>query len=127
MMQNHNSAGSAIDPTYVCPQLSDLVTVDVTTNNRWQDLRVTLKTLTETVLGQFPIDLFDEPCRIPGSSLPAQLNLRRFSDSLGLIVRRNQLASNVKTKYLLSLDDNSYPVSGSPQSTQPKFIRLSSA
>jgi GT2 family glycosyltransferase len=99
------------------PPLSDLVSIGITTRNRWQDLRVTLKRLAETGLGELPIhisdDGSDEPCPIPGSSIPLQLKLRRFSDSAGLIVRRNQLASDAKTKYLLSLDDDSYPISGS--------------
>jgi GT2 family glycosyltransferase len=114
--------------------LSNLVSIGITTRNRWQDLRVTLQKLDEAGLGQLPIRIFDdgsdEPCPISGISL-LQMELRRFSDSAGLIVRRNQLATDVETKYLLSLDDDSYPVAGSLEAavefaeTDPDLLCLS--
>ena len=119
MMQRHKSAESAIEPTNVCPQLSDLVSIGITTKNRWQDLETTFGMLMQAGVGELPIYLYDDgsdqPCPIPEVRLPVRLQLRRFNHSAGLIVRRNQLASDVKTKYLLSLDDDSYPVSGSLQ------------
>ena len=116
-MRSRKSIKNGTLPTIARPPLSDWVSIGITTRNRWQDLSATLKRLAEAELGQLPIHIFDdgsdEPCPIPGTSLPLQLKLRRFSDSVGCVVRRNQLASDVKTKYLLSLDDDSYPVSGS--------------
>jgi hypothetical protein len=119
MMQNQNPLESATEPTNASPQLSDLVTIGITTKNRWQDLETTCGMLMQAGVGELPICLFDDgsdqPCPIPKGRLPVRLQLRRFKHSAGLIVRRNQLASDVKTKYLLSLDDDSYPVSGSLQ------------
>jgi hypothetical protein len=134
-MGSRKSINNEIPPIMARPPLSDLASIAITTRNRWQELRVTLKRLGETGLGQLPIHIFDdgsdEPCPIPGTSLPLHLKLRRFSDSVGLIVRRNQLASDAKTKYLLSLDDDSYPVSGSLEAavqfaeTHPDLLCLS--
>jgi GT2 family glycosyltransferase len=39
--------------------------------------------------------------------------LQRFNESTGYIVRRNQLARGMAAKYYLSLDDDSFPMSGS--------------
>ena len=118
-MQNNNSAERAIGPSKACPRLSDWVSIGITTRNRWQDLETTFGRLIQAGLGELPIHLFDDgsdqPCPIPETRLPIRLRLRRFNNSAGYIVRRNQLASEVKTKYLLSLDDDSYPVSGSLQ------------
>lgn len=108
-----------MDSTNPGPQLSDLVTIGIVTRNRWQELETAFGMLARAGLSELPIHVFDDgsdqPCPIPLTRFPAHLHLRRFGRSAGLVVRRNQLASDVKTKYLLSLDDDSYPVSGSLQ------------
>ena len=66
MMQSHKSAESAIEPTNVCPQLSDLVSIGITTKNRWQDLETTFGMLMQAGVGELPIYLYDDgsdqPC-----------------------------------------------------------------
>src|ERR1700730_5624193 len=118
-MRSQKFTESATEPANGCPQLSDLVTIGITTRNRWQDLETTLGMLAQAGLGELPMQVFDDgsnqPCPIPKAQLPARLQLRRFNHSVGYIVRRNQLASDVKNKYPLSLDDDSYPVSVSLQ------------
>ena len=96
-------------------RLSQLVSIGITTKNRWQDLEHTLTKIAEIGLGNLPIIIFDDGSDI---SCPfdlnnfafAQIKLKRFEDSQGLIVRRNQIAETIKTKYYFSLDDDSYPV-----------------
>ncbi|MGD1919962.1 MAG: glycosyltransferase family 2 protein [Pleurocapsa sp.] len=96
-------------------KLSELVSIGITTKNRWQDLEKTLTKIVEVGLGYLPIIIFDDGSDI---SCPFDLNafdlakieLKRFEHSQGLIVRRNQLAEVIKTKYYFSLDDDSYPV-----------------
>jgi hypothetical protein len=127
MMGSQRSTENAMDSRNPGPQLSDLVTIGIVTRNRWQDLETTLGMLARAGLGELPIHVFDDgsdqPCPIPQARLPVHLRLRRFDRSAGCVVRRNQLASDVKTKYLLSLDDDSYPVSGSLQTA----VRLAEA
>ncbi len=96
-------------------KLSELVSIGITTKNRWQDLEITLNKIVEIGLGYLPIIIFDD-----GSDIPcpfalnifslSQVELKRFEQSQGLIARRNQLADAIETKYYLSLDDDSYPV-----------------
>lgn len=95
--------------------LSKLVSIGITTKNRWQDLEKTLSKIVEVGLEYLPIIIFDD-----GSDIPCpfeldkfnfeQIELQRFNSSQGLIVRRNQLAEAIQTKYYFSLDDDSYPV-----------------
>ncbi|MEQ8972140.1 MAG: glycosyltransferase [Coleofasciculus sp. C1-SOL-03] len=97
--------------------ITDLVSIGITTKNRWQDLKTTLTKITEAGLGSLPILIFDDasdrPCPFDITSFPLKVKLKRFTESKGLIVRRNQLAQAIQTKYYLSLDDDSFPVSGS--------------
>ncbi|WP_256973389.1 glycosyltransferase family 2 protein [Nostoc sp. T09] len=97
--------------------LADLVSIGITTKNRWQDLKITLTKIKEAGLAALPILIFDdasdEVCPFDISDLSLQIKLQRFTESKGLIVRRNQIAQTIQTKYYLSLDDDSYPVSGS--------------
>lgn len=101
----------------VTENLSNLVTIGITTKNRWQDLKTTLINISKAGLEALPILIFDdasdEPCPFNISDLSLQIKLQRFKESQGLIVRRNQIAQLIQTKYYLSLDDDSYPVSGS--------------
>ena len=92
------------------------MSIGITTKNRWQDLQATLHKVHEVGLGHLPILIFDDgsdqPCPFDISALPLSIQLKRFADSKGLIVRRNQLARTIQTKYYLSLDDDSFPTTG---------------
>ncbi len=99
-------------------QLSNLVSIGITTKNRWQDLHNTLTKIIEAGLNNLPIIIFDDgsdlTCPFDLTSFAFhQLEFKRFDCSAGLIVRRNQIAQTIKTKYYLSLDDDSFPVAGS--------------
>ena len=99
--------------------LSDLVSIGISTKNRWQDLEITLAKIKEFGLDSLPIIIFDDNSDqnfpFDTSSLTAQTRVDHFIESKGYIVRRNQIAQAIQTKYYLSLDDDSYPVSGSLQ------------
>jgi GT2 family glycosyltransferase len=93
------------------------VEIGITTKNRWDDLRNTLTRITAFGLGGLRVLIFDDgsdrACPFDVASICAGAELKRFPESKGLIVRRNQLARELKSKYYLSLDDDSFPVSGS--------------
>jgi GT2 family glycosyltransferase len=99
-------------------ELSKLVSIGITTKNRWQDLENTLNKIREANLVELPIIIIDDgsdiscPFDITAFSFE-KLKIQRFDRSRGLIVRRNQIAQTIETKYHLSLDDDSYPVAGS--------------
>ena len=99
--------------------LADLVSIGITTKNRWQDLEITLTKIKEVGLESLPIIIFDDAsdqtCTFDIANLLLQIQFKCFRESKGLIVRRNQIAQSIQTKYYLSLDDDSYPVSGSLQ------------
>ncbi|HIK06676.1 MAG TPA: glycosyltransferase family 2 protein [Trichormus sp. M33_DOE_039] len=101
----------------VTENLANLVTIGITTKNRWQDLKTALINISKAGLEALPVLIFDdasdEPCPFNIADLSLQIQLQRFTKSKGLIVRRNQIAQLIQTKYYLSLDDDSYPVSGS--------------
>lgn len=97
--------------------LANWVSVGITTKNRWQDLQTTLTKIAEAGLGVLSIFIFDDgsdcPCPFDVTAFPLKVELNRFTESKGYITRRNQLAQVMTTKYYLSLDDDSFPVSGS--------------
>jgi len=99
--------------------LSDLVSIGISTKNRWKDLENTLEKIKEFGLESLPIIIFDDnsdqKCPFDTSSLSSHTQINHFIESKGYIVRRNQIAQSIQTKYYLSLDDDSYPVSGSLQ------------
>lgn len=99
---------------------ADRVSIGIATKNRWPDLKTTLQRISASNLKNIPIFIFDDAsdlaCPFNLAQFPLQVNLRRFETSQGYIARRNQLAQIMTTKYYLSLDDDSYPVSGSLQS-----------
>ena len=99
-------------------KLENLVSIGITSKNRWEDLRVGLNKIIEAGLEALPIIIIDDgsglSCPFDLETLPFQdLQFQKFSTSEGLIVRRNQIAKAIQTKYYLSLDDDSYPVLGS--------------
>ena len=98
-------------------KIASLVTIGIATKNRWSDLQITLNKILELGL-DLPIIIIDDasntPCPFDINILPfSNLQFLKFSTSAGYITRRNQIAQKIKTKYYLSLDDDSYPVSGS--------------
>ena len=99
-------------------KLENLVSIGITTKNRWEDLRVGLTKIVEAGLEALPIMIIDDgseiPCPFDLEELPFHnLQFQKYSTSEGLIVRRNQIAQAIQTKYYLSFDDDSYPVSDS--------------
>ncbi len=96
--------------------LTDLVSIGITTKNRWADLKITLEKIRAAKWGDLPLFIIDDnsdsPCPFDVKEWFPQVKLTRLTDSQGYIVRRNQLAREMETKYYLSLDDDSYPVSG---------------
>ncbi|HEY0792714.1 MAG TPA: glycosyltransferase [Chthoniobacterales bacterium] len=97
--------------------LASWVTVGISTKDRWPDLEATLRRLVAAGFGRLLLQVIDDgsrtPCPFALDFWPGPFNLQRFDRPAGLVVRRNQLAKNARTKYLLSLDDDSYPAEGS--------------
>lgn len=93
-----------------------LVQIGITTKDRWEDLRNTLTKIVEFRLGDLRIVIFDdgslEPCPFDVTLLCPRAEIKRFSEARGLVVRRNQIACEIDSKYYFSLDDDSFPVSG---------------
>lgn len=126
-IQVHQELTSIRTQIIMTHTLANLLSIGITTKNRWQDLQITLQKIIEADLCALPIYIFDDhsdqPCPFDLANLPLKIELRRFSDSKGLIVRRNQLAQVIPTKYYLSLDDDSFPAAGSLQAAV-EFIEL---
>jgi GT2 family glycosyltransferase len=102
----------------IAGNLSKLVSIGITTKNRWQDLKNTLGKVIKSDLVDLPIIIIDDgsdiSCPFDVTTFPFKnFKIKRFDNSQGLIVRRNQIAQTIETKYYLSLDDDSYPVAGS--------------
>ena len=97
--------------------MTSTVAIGISTRNRWEDLRSTLTKLAKFGLEDCPTFIIDDgsdvPCPFDRGSLSPQVQVTRFTESRGYIVRRNQLAQQMDAKYYLSLDDDSYPVAGS--------------
>lgn len=94
-----------------------LVEIGIATKNRWEDLRHTLERIAAFGLSELRILIFDDasdcPCPFAVNRICVGAELTRFLEPAGYIVRRNQLARAMTAKYYLSLDDDSFPVSGS--------------
>jgi len=97
--------------------LPSQVEIGITTKNRWDDLRATLTQIAHIGWGELRIWIFDDgsdrSCPFNVKAICPQAELSRFEESKGLIVRRNQSARAMQAPYFLSLDDDSFPVSGS--------------
>jgi GT2 family glycosyltransferase len=98
-------------------ELSKIVSIGIATKNRWHDLKITLAKIAQADLKSLEIIIYDDcsdnSCPFDLQKFDLNIKIERFSESLGCIVRRNQLARIITTKYYLSLDDDSYPVAGS--------------
>lgn len=92
------------------------LTIGITTKDRWEVLRGTLAVLAGSTLADVRVVVVDDgsatPCPYRVESVHPSAELHRFDTSAGLIVRRNWLVGMTQTPYYLSLDDDSYPVSG---------------
>lgn len=110
--------------TTVDQNLLNLVSIGIATKDRWQDLEITLNKIIEAKLESIAIIIYDDnsqvPCPFDIDKFNLNIQLKRFNESQGYITRRNQLAQAIQTKYYLSLDDDSFPVSGSLE-TAVKF------
>ena len=97
--------------------LLSLVQIGIATKNRWNDLKLTLEKIRDFGLGEMSIIIFDDhsdtPCPFDVNALCPGAQLKRFDISRGYIIRRNEIAEAMTAKYYLSLDDDSFPVSGS--------------
>lgn len=93
-----------------------MVTIGIATKNRWKDLEITLQKATSYTNNEVDIlvydDASDQSCPFEVLDISKRITLVRFESSKGYIARRNQIAKSIKTKYYLSLDDDSYPVNG---------------
>lgn len=94
-----------------------LVQIGIATKNRWGDLRITLEKVRDFGLGGLQIliydDCSDQPCPFDVQAICSGAELKRFDLSRGYITRRNEIAAAMDAKYYLSLDDDSFPSSGS--------------
>lgn len=95
---------------------SPSIGIGISTKNRWDDLAVTLTHLRDEGLDQLETIVIDD-----GSDQPAPHGFRekfpwvkfeRFETSAGNLPRRNRLADLLSTEFYLSIDDDSFPVSG---------------
>lgn len=87
--------------------LEQLVSIGIATKNRWQDLKITLDKINQAGLGALPTLILDDASTSPAPADLQQfslqnLTIKQFQESRGCIVRRNQLAQMMATKYYLS-------------------------
>jgi GT2 family glycosyltransferase len=96
---------------------TSMVGLGIATKNRWEELKNTLSKITDFGHGRLKVLIFDDAsdiaCPFDVGSICRGAELKRFPESKGYIVRRNQLARAMDSKYYLSLDDDSFPSSGS--------------
>ncbi|HEY5892030.1 MAG TPA: glycosyltransferase [Chthoniobacterales bacterium] len=97
--------------------LAQSLGIGITTKDRWDDLADTLEELKKWGLDKCQIivtdDGSDNPCPPEKQALYPFVKWQRFEKSQGLITQRNRLARTLTTDYYLSLDDDSFPVTGS--------------
>lgn len=94
-----------------------MIEIGFPTRDRWREVAITLRRLAEFGVGSTRVLIFDdgstEQCPFDVSGLCPGAELHRFEESKGMIVRRNQIARAMRSKYYLGIDDDSYPVAGS--------------
>ncbi|HZF65908.1 MAG TPA: glycosyltransferase family A protein, partial [Chitinophagaceae bacterium] len=93
----------------ISEDLADLITVVISTKNRWPDLQRALESLRKQTLPHRVIVMDDNSD--DGTSEEIKMNYRevelyRFDQSAGYIVRRNEAIRLAKTAYVLSIDDD---------------------
>jgi GT2 family glycosyltransferase len=94
-----------------------LVQIGIATKNRWDDLKLTLEKIRDFGLGGLRIIIFDDhsdaACPFDVRAICPGAEIKRFDISCGYIIRRNEIAVAMDSKYYLSLDDDSFPYAGS--------------
>ena len=93
-----------------------LLSVGITTKGRLDELRETLGILQNSELQACNIILIDDGGSgefVEEGDYELDLSIHRYEESKGLVARRNELAKLCQTKYIMSLDDDSAPESGS--------------
>ncbi|MEM7403916.1 MAG: glycosyltransferase [Pseudomonadota bacterium] len=89
------------------------ITAVISTKDRWQTVADTLSRMAPLPV---PIVIIDDGsatgCPFDAHALHPRLQLERRETSAGIVERRNELARLCDTTWLLSLDDDSYVVSG---------------
>lgn len=93
-----------------------MLSIGITTKGRVNELSQTLSIIEVSELKFCPIILIDDGGGgkfIEAEDFDLNLSIYRYEQSKGLVARRNELAEICKTKYLMSLDDDSSPVRGS--------------
>ena len=89
--------------------LGDLITVIISTKNRWQDLQRALLSLRNQTLAHKVIvidDNSDDGTSDNVKSLFPEVFLSTHNESKGYIIRRNEAVSLAQTPYVLSIDDD---------------------
>lgn len=96
--------------------LLNKLTIGIATYNDWDALKTTLSKLVEQGLANVKTIIFDdgstEKIDFDLSVFPMPIVFKRFEQSQGSPAQRNNLAAATTTEYLLSIDDDSYPVNG---------------
>lgn len=92
-------------------------TISITTKNRHAMLAETVRQLARTAAEATELLLVDDGSQPPidpatFGPLPFPLRLIRHDTSRGLILSRNEIARECRAPFLLSCDDDSYPVEG---------------
>lgn len=97
-------------------KIDELLSVGITTKGRLDELRRTLAILQESELKNCEVILIDDGGNaefVEKNEFDLNIQICRYKQSKGLVERRNELAELCKTKYLMSLDDDSSPERGS--------------
>lgn len=93
-------------------------TISITTKNRHDVVAETVRQLARTAPEAAELLLVDDGSQPPidpavFGKLPFPLRLIRHQTSQGVIPSRNEIARECRTAFVLSCDDDSYPVTGS--------------
>jgi GT2 family glycosyltransferase len=94
-----------------------LVAIGITTKDRWDDLAVTLRNLRQQGLDQLETLVIDDGSTTALPDFFRQefdwVEFERVETSLGYIFERNKIIRRLKAPFYLSLDDDSFPATGS--------------
>ncbi|HEY1791841.1 MAG TPA: glycosyltransferase [Opitutaceae bacterium] len=111
------------------------VTIGIATRNRPDNLSKTVEHLAKMVCQAAELLVVDDgsdlPISIAPTALPFPVRVIRHERSLGYIAARNVIARECRTQFVLSCDDDSYPISGDVADAiaylahHPEFIALS--
>jgi glycosyltransferase involved in cell wall biosynthesis len=96
--------------------IAEMLSIGITTKGRVNELHQTLSIIEASELKPCPIILIDDGGGgefIRKEDFDLDLHIHRYQENEGLVARRNELADLCQTKYIMSLDDDSAPESGS--------------